>query len=219
MAAFLSDWNRGMKDMHFKITFKMILRILSENLGMIVVITLLVYLEFYEEEMDPPSSLVHDIVRSFILLTLKLFMDDPLSYGDRNMVKVVTLILMSYIYISYKVTIFLYTYFCSSISECFKKWNRKAKILFQKKIANISDKTVDMEALANDHFTLVRLVQDLDHVFGLVITAYVFSQVVIVIFTIYKVMEFGINIKTCWLTLIVLIPSTVLLLYVATTAS
>jgi hypothetical protein len=226
MAAFLTAWARGLREVGYATTCCIRLRLGAELLGTLLMLGLITHLEFAEvafafdgaETEDVPTHFVRDTIKSMMIITLQPFMADPRNAVNSTLCNGFYLMLMFYIFSSYKFTIFFYTYCCNTISESFKIWNRRAKRFFHPD-GGAKEDGVTVQQLASQHFTLVQLVHDADHVFGLIITTYFVSLVGIIIFTIYEIILYSFGTMSLWLTVLIFLPSSLTLLTVAMAAS
>ena len=235
MAKFLTDWEANVNDVGIKKTRGPLLRLTLEVVYTCVMFGFVVYLEFEDGKQgsfDPtqkeatPTHFVRDTVKSVIIITLHPFSTDFKTAIENNFANAMSTLFMFYVYISFKSTIFFYTYLCAFLSQMFKHWNQRAKCCFQNFEGTHSpQEKQEMDEkllqLARQHFRLVQLVQNMDTAFGLIITTYFISLVGIVIFTIHFFVDYLVNSPTMslWLFIVILAPSSITLLNVALVAS
>ena len=226
MAQFLTEWETTVKDLGFKKTRGILLRLALEGVYTCAMFGFVVYLEFEDEKAQKaatPTHFVRDTVKSVIIITLHPFSNDFETAIDNNFANAMSTLFMFYVYISFKSTVIFYTYVCASLSRMFKLWNERAKWCLQKcgRIDQQQEKDENLADLARQHFRLVQLVQNMDTGFGLIITTYFISLVGIVIFTIHFFVSYLVSSPTMsfWLFIVILAPSSVSLLNVALAAS
>ena len=229
MAQFLTEWEATVKDLGFKKTRDILLRLALEIIYTCAMFGFVVYLEFENEKQGnidttaTPTHFVRDTVKSVIIITLHPFSSDFESAIEDNFANAISTLFMFYVYISFKSTIVFYTYVCASLSQMFKLWNERAKCYFQKcaRIEQKQGKDEKLLELGRQHFRLVQLVQNMDTGFGLIITTYFISLVGIVIFTIHFFVSYLLSspMMSFWLFIVILAPSSVSLLNVALAAS
>ena len=231
MAQFLTEWEATVKDLGFKKTRGILLRLALEIVYTCAMFAFVVYLEFEDERQGnfdktqksaTPTHFVRDTVKSVIIITLHPFSSDFESVIENNFANAMSTLFMFYVYISFKSTIIFYTYVCTTLSQMFKLWNERAKWCLQRcgRIEN-QEKDEKLPDLACHHFRLVQLVQNMDTGFGLIITTYFISLVGIVIFTIHFFVGYLVSSPTMsfWLFIVILAPSSISLLNVALAAS
>ena len=188
---------------------------------LICMVTLYFIPENYFASFYPAEHFVRDTVLAIKLMTLRPFISDPRSLGSKTTDEVVNLLILFsliYLYTTYKINIMFYSYICKAISSSFKSWNRKTKSYFTKPQQFVIPKNQLIEKLASDHFILLKLVKITDDLYGPIITTYFFSQIVIICFIIYVIIDLGLSIMST-LALMILVQTSILLYMVTCTAS
>ena len=224
LARLLTSWEEALARVGFATTTWMRARLVLEVASVCLIFTAVVYLEFAEyhafdgsQAEDEPTHFVRDTIKSVIIITLKPFVSSPGSAVESTLASATSTLFMFYVYASYKSTIFFYSYTCSTVSQCFKIWNQRARNLFLASGAETSS----IRELSEQHFILVQLVHNINRVFGLIIATYFVSLVGIIIFTIYEIVLYlrSSAMMAMWLTVMILLPSSLTLLSVAVSAS
>ena len=72
--------------------------------------------------------------------------------------------------------------------------------------------------LVESHFLLIELVKNTDDIFAPIITTYFFTQVIIICFIIYEVIELGLTMMSVW-AILLLVQTSLILYLVANTAT
>ena len=226
IAKFLTEWEEIAKEAGFKRTRGIILQMVVEVVYTCAMFAFVFYLEFGETDQENFSTtekrtisahFVRDTIKSVIIITLQPFSANFEKAAENKLANALSTMFMFYVYVSFKSVIFFYIYLCSSLSHMFKRWNKKAKRLFNEE----HKQKGQLHQLADQHLKLVHLVQNMDSAFGLIITTYITSLVGIVIFTIHYFVSYLATLSTMslWLFVVILAPSSVTLLNVALVAS
>ena len=221
---FLTKWKDDLAFIKIDIGDGMRNQVIFEIL-FIVFFIFLIFLAFaipFETNGDTNIHFIRNTVTAVKVATFRSFMEDPRKLGTG--VDIGILVMTCYVFSSYKCCLFFYNCVCQSLSNGFKTWNQMTENYFDNLPSYGIPKSkkdndpYNLIQLVESHFLLIELVKNTDDIFAPIITTYFFTQVIIICFIIYEVIELGLTMMSVWAVLL-LVQTSLILYLVANTAT